>query len=209
MEILAHRGYWRDKSEHNSLVAMVRAFELGFGIEIDIRDCCGELVVSHDMPRGGEMTLDGLLRLYANYPGRTTLALNIKADGLAVPIRRQLAAHGVDNYFVFDMSIPDTRSYLDEGMNVYARLSEYEPFLVFADQVKGIWMDSFILDWFGPSDIVPLLNNEMSVCAVSSELNGRDYVATWGRLLALAGQPGFKLCTDLPEAAKEVFDVSN
>ena len=38
MQILAHRGFWREKKEQNSLASLAKAFEMGFGIETDLRD---------------------------------------------------------------------------------------------------------------------------------------------------------------------------
>lgn len=50
IEILAHRGWWTSREDQNSLDALTRALTAGFGVETDIRDCAGRLVVSHDMP---------------------------------------------------------------------------------------------------------------------------------------------------------------
>ncbi|EAI9482035.1 hypothetical protein GZ521_001197 [Campylobacter upsaliensis] len=38
MQILAHRGFWREKNEQNTLASLAKAFEMGFGIETDLRD---------------------------------------------------------------------------------------------------------------------------------------------------------------------------
>ena len=60
--ILAHRGFWTEPAEKNSREALERAFREGFGIETDIRDRNGALVVSHDPPVGdGLMSFDELL----------------------------------------------------------------------------------------------------------------------------------------------------
>ena len=56
-----------------------------FGIETDLRDICGEVIISHDMPKGYEMSFEEVLRLLA---GRDLpIALNIKADGQADEIK--------------------------------------------------------------------------------------------------------------------------
>ena len=81
MEILSHRGVWQSQVEKNQEVAFSRSFDLGFGCETDLRDSGGEVVVSHDMPTGKEISFEKLLQIMdgRNLP----LALNIKADGLA------------------------------------------------------------------------------------------------------------------------------
>ena len=63
MEILSHRGYWQCPEEKNQEVAFSRSFDLGFGCETDLRDYGGEIVISHDMATGGELTFEKLLQL--------------------------------------------------------------------------------------------------------------------------------------------------
>ena len=86
MKILAHRGYWKKEDEKNTKAAFERAFDNGFGIETDLRDIKGTIVISHNMPKGDEMTFEELLQLSdgRNLP----LALNIKADGQAEEIKK-------------------------------------------------------------------------------------------------------------------------
>jgi glycerophosphoryl diester phosphodiesterase len=48
VHILAHRGLWKTASEHNRLEAFRHALESGYGIEVDVRDASGELIVAHD-----------------------------------------------------------------------------------------------------------------------------------------------------------------
>src|SRR5687768_9122352 len=109
MKILSHRGYWTKPSEKNSIPAFMRSLECGFGLETDVRDCAGKIVVSHDMPIGGEVDFDQLIKLFRN--SNRLLALNIKADGLAVALKNALSACDIKDWFVFDMSIPDMRAY--------------------------------------------------------------------------------------------------
>ncbi len=61
--------------------------EKGYGIETDIRDRQGELVISHDMPCGGECSFSELLKIYKTIGNQTTLAINIKSDGLARTVK--------------------------------------------------------------------------------------------------------------------------
>ena len=64
MIILAHRGVWQNPVEKNSAAALRRALENGFGVETDIRDLDGQLVISHDPPRAGAMRLADFLDAY-------------------------------------------------------------------------------------------------------------------------------------------------
>ena len=49
MKIIAHRGYWLEQSEKNTLVAFERAIKCGYGFETDYRDYCGKIVIAHDV----------------------------------------------------------------------------------------------------------------------------------------------------------------
>jgi len=59
MEVLSHRGYWTELGEKNYIPAFMRSLECGFGLETD------RIVVSHDVPIGGEVDFDQFIRLLA------------------------------------------------------------------------------------------------------------------------------------------------
>lgn len=108
------------------MVALSRALDEGFGLETDIRDFAGQLVISHDMPEGTPLHLDRLLQYYCAGGYTSTVALNIKADGLQTKLRQLLDQYSCSRYFVFDMSVPDMLSYLDAGIRTFIRRSEFE-----------------------------------------------------------------------------------
>lgn len=206
-EIVAHRGFWLHPEEKNSREAFERAFLNGYGVETDVRDLRGELVIAHDMPLGGEMTLASFLELYRSTEANTTLAINIKSDGLAASLQGMLQEYGVSDYFVFDMSVPDSLSYLKAGMPVFARLSEYEPWSRLCDDTSGIWLDGFEAD---PEErqMSECLAAGKSLCVVSPELHGRNHQAFWSvykRLRSQAAPARLFICTDYPKHAEEFF----
>lgn len=204
--ILSHRGLWEVDEERNSLAAIEASFQLGFGIETDIRDCCGELLVSHDPPSGDELSfalmLDARIRSDAG-----PLALNVKADGLQAAIAKALMAAANPEYFVFDMSIPDALGYRKAGLRYFTRQSEYEPDPALYDEAAGVWLDSFEGAWFQRELIAGHLAAGKQVCVVSPELHGRDQRADWERWSGwdVFGSPDVLLCTDLPVQAAEAF----
>jgi len=202
LHILSHRGYWRDASEKNSQIAFRRSFDLGFGTETDLRDCAGTLVISHDMPKGGEMTLDDFLALYGD--SNLPLALNIKADGMADMLCAALRRANVVNWFAFDMSIPDTRGYLRAGAPVFMRMSEVERDPPWMDRAAGVWLDAFDENWFDAATLEALLN-KTRICVVSSELHGRDAAELWRQLAPFKHRDALLLCTDRPEEARDFF----
>lgn len=204
MQILSHRGYWKTAEEKNGKKAFKRSFDLGFGTETDIRDHGSHLVISHDIPNGNEQLLDDFLE---SLPDCTLpLAINIKADGLAEKLKITFSKFNIQNWFVFDMSIPDMRMHLMANNPVFIRMSEVEKNPPWHTQAKGIWLDSFDQIWYDTNDIAKLTATKKTVCIVSEELHGRPYLEQWHLLKPLRKSKELMLCTDLPEQAKAFFD---
>ncbi len=205
MRVLSHRGYWRTRAEQNGVVAFERSFGLGFGTETDVRDQDGNLVVAHDMPAGGEIALDDVLRMAADAAAPITLALNVKSCGLAPEIAAALAARPGLDAFVFDLAVPDMPTFFEAGIPVFTRLSDVEREPVWVDRAAGIWLDGFGSDWFDAAEAGRWLDAGKRVCIVSPELHGRAAEPVWERLRPLAGRDGAMICTDRPEAAQALF----
>lgn len=205
MNILAHRGWWQDKDERNSLRAIERALAAGYGVETDIRDCAGAIVVSHDPPRGGEATLEALLEVADRHAGSGMLALNVKADGLQSMLEPLVRDRR--DYFLFDMSVPDLRTSLRRGLTCFTRQSDIETQAVLLDEAAGVWLDGF-----GPSapnvaSAASLVDAGKCVAFVSPELHGRNPDRYWSDLrdTGLHQSPLTMLCTDHPDRAAKYF----
>lgn len=207
MEIISHRGYWNNIGEKNLLTAFTRSFNLNFGTETDLRDLNGEIVISHDIPNNNAIKLSTFFDIYKKFGNSKTLALNIKSDGLQKILKLALDHFKITNYFVFDMSIPDTIGYQNENLNFFSRQSEYEPNPVFYDKCNGIWLDAFGHIWYKNELILEHLKNKKRVAIVSPELHKREYFEFWGKLKYdnIHLMKGVILCTDFPETAKEYF----
>ncbi len=207
MQIISHRGYWKIPSEKNTEVAFIRAFTLGFGVETDIRDLNGQLVISHDPPEGNPLTLENFLHLYTLYEQSLPLALNIKADGLQNKIKQSLKDFNIKSYFLFDMSLPDMVGYIKQKMSIFTRVSDYEKIPFFYEDADGIWLDCFENDWMSKVDIEVYLQKEKKVCIVSPELHGRCHQQFWSNLLNwnLIKYENLMLCTDFPEEGRNYF----
>ncbi|WP_165720413.1 phosphodiesterase [Bordetella trematum] len=206
MKIISHRGYWKSAEEKNLVPAFERSFSLGYGTETDVRDSNGRLLISHDMPRGDELSLDDVLRMASSHgAGGLTLALNIKADGLAQAVADAISRHPCLDCFAFDMSVPDMRGYLSAGVPVFTRMSEVERDPAWLKESAGVWLDSFIPEWYDLGLIRSLLSDGKRVCVVSSELHRRDPQGLWQLLRPLAAESNLVLCTDLPEDATMYF----
>ena len=212
MKILAHRGFWTETSEKNSINAFSRAFLNGFGIETDLRDICGNIVISHDCPNGNEILFEDVLKLL---DGRNlTLALNIKADGLAKAMLSLLEKYKVSNFFTFDMSIPEM--YFQSGVNIsyFSGISDISPSAVLYKSSLGIWLDAFDNLWYDNNKLYQLLEtiierDEKKVCIVSEDLHNRCIETQWDmiRSLKFVYSDSLYLCTDKPLEAREFFNV--
>ena len=207
MRILSHRGYWKTPEEKNTREAFENSVRHGFGTETDIRDLNGTLVVSHDPPlaRDNPPTLDELIGYFQGTG--LPLAINVKADGLAVAIKEKLDAAGVP-WFAFDMSGPETVRYIAAGVQTYTRHSDIETTPVCYDQCCGVWLDSFSgPEWYDEQTIRTHLAAGKKVCVVSPELHKRSHETVWNflRRSGLTDHPDLSLCTDFPEEASEFF----
>jgi hypothetical protein len=211
MIVISHRGLWRKHDEKNSLEAFHRSFSLGFGIETDLRDRNGELVISHDMAKDEAIPAELFFSIYSKYAQDSIMALNIKSDGLQMLLLEFLTLYGIKNYFVFDMSTPDMISYINSGIRVFTRQSEYELDPVLYSRSEGVWMDCFNQDWIDEQIIEAHFNNGKKVCIVSPELHKRDFYNFWKKLknMSISGSLDLMLCTDYPEDAREFFDEQN
>jgi hypothetical protein len=210
MKILSHRGYWKRASEKNTPKAFEYSFIRGFGTETDVRDFKGELVISHDIAQGNEMSFIDFLTLVEkqqkNLGSQLSLALNIKSDGLANKINQSLKKYSGNDFFVFDMSVPDMRSYFEAGIPVFTRMSEVEKEPAWLDKSDGVWLDGFETEWYGADVICDLLDRQKRVCIVSPELHSRSHILLWERLNLLQNKQGLLLCTDYPELAADFFN---
>ena len=220
--IIAHRGWWEAPEEKNTQQAFVKALQAGFGIETDIRDLDGQLVIAHDMPilSGNPMPVARFFELYNQHTASLAvppvLALNIKCDGLTAALKQLLEAYSIQQYFVFDMSIPDTLHYIRAGLNTFTRWSDIEPEPLLLNQCAGIWSDAFYSDWVSFPLTHPTLSseafNQQPLCLVSPELHKRHSYKTiwqqWQQQLATAtlNPNQLFLCTDFPMEAFTFFN---
>ena len=206
MEIIAHRGFWKEVSEKNTMAAFKRSAEFGVGTETDFRDYKEKLAVSHNVADDSSPLAEDFFALYTGTD--KTLALNVKADGIQQLLKELLAKYDIQNYFCFDMSIPDTLGYIDAGLKFYVRESEYEVINSLYDKADGVWVDGFAGDnWITPELILDHRAKGKKVCIVSSDLHARDYNPLWQRLKTaeIINDDGVILCTDNPDKAKEFF----
>jgi len=189
--------------------AFVKALELGFGLEYDLRDSMGELVISHDVPNGSVLPFLEFLKYYSNNKFDSMMAINIKSDGLCILLDKILTEFDVKShqYFVFDMSIPDMLHYLNNRMEVYSRRSEFEKDVEYPISPSGVWVDQLHGEFRQVAATSSLLQMKKSVCFVSPELHKRAHLPVWKDILdsKFNENPRFSICTDYPIQAAQFF----
>ena len=194
-QIFAHRGLWLESGlEKNSIGSFQLAFEEGFGIEVDIRDYLGRIVISHDPPIELGVELEALIEL-ANDFSDLPIAINVKSDGLAA----ELEKYEISNpHFFFDMSFPQELDFTQRGLPISSRVSEHEG--VERNLQKRLWVDSFASDWYiNDASSMAVIKGSDGAVFVSPELHGRDRTKTWGALGPLLTEtPHLGICTDHP-----------
>lgn len=210
MIVMSHRGLWIEEKEKNTEIAFRRSFALGFGTETDVRDYCGELVISHDIANNNCMSLGYFFEIYKSYSVNLPLALNIKADGLQQKLLSEITKFEISNYFVFDMSVPDGLACLKAGLRTFTRQSEFEPYPAYYEAAQGVWLDEFTHHWIDDATIATHLTRGKDICIVSPELHNRSMKKEWQHYKKLNSSSGgghrVMICTDLPEEAKRMFN---
>lgn len=208
LNIISHRGYWKNINEKNSLLAFERSLSLNFGIEVDIRDYKSKIVISHDLPNINSPKLSELLDIYSREKNKPFIALNIKSDGLQQDLKTALDKYKINNYFVFDSSVPDAINFIKSGMKTFTRQSEYENSPAFYELAEGVWLDEFHSSWIDEETLNFHYNNGKKVCIVSPELHGRDMEIGWKtykKIFFKNPKINISLCTDYPLEARKYF----
>ena len=182
------------------------AMAQGFGVEFDVRDSASGIVLAHDP---WETNAPSFGEFLGGVPEAGTLAVNIKSCGLAVRIKEELGAYGVNpsRCFFFDMAVPDHVIYLKNGLRAFPRISEIEPWGALAENADGVWLDGFHSTWWDVAQVAEWLKGGVKVCIVSPELHRRERHEAWSRLResGLHVNPSLSICTDYALEAREYF----
>lgn len=201
MEILSHRA--NAATARDGSLGWEECFQRGWGVEVDVRDRNGEVVVSHSPCADGSTPprLDELYAAWARSSTRPTVALNVKAAELHTLLDVAIPS----NWFWFDHAVPDLTEQLKAGLRCYARASDVEPELVRLDGVAGVWVDALKGSYPEREKILDWLSAGYQVAFVSPELHGRAHQAAWAQWREFADNSAVSLCTKFPEEASEYF----
>ena len=208
MRILAHRGYWEGEKEKNSPKAIRAALERGYGFESDVRDYEGRMVISHNIADSSCQDAEKVFQWLHEFNDSYCFAINIKADGLKDILKEFLQKYKIENYFLFDMSVPQMVEFSEAGLKFFTRQSEFEPCPCLYEQAGGVWVDGFYeTGWITEELLRGHIENGKTVCIVSTDLHGKEsYKDFWKTVKSYSLDFGrVMLCTDHPDEASEFF----
>lgn len=171
------------------------------GIELDLRDEKGALILQHDPFKTGEKFEDFL----KNYK-HACLILNIKTEGIEEAVLDLVKKYKVRDYFFLDVSFPAAMKLIRAGeKKIAVRFSEYEPLeqcLSLKGKADWVWVDCFTrlpLDAASYAALKP----HFKICIVSPELqqHPKEKIAEFKQQLAGLKKYGpiDAVCTKYPE----------
>lgn len=157
----------------NYLDSDATLFSTSDGIEFDIRDSNGQLIVQHDACKEGQPFSEFLQFC----PPTKFYIVNIKAEGIEELAIKLLTERGIHNFFLLDCGMPSLVRLGRTGETRTAvRFSEYESFetvAAVAPFVSWIWVDVFTQLPLTKEISEQAKRLGLRLCLVSPELQGQ------------------------------------
>src|SRR3989344_7403892 len=140
------------------------------GVEVDVRDFNGKLILNHDPFQKGE-NLENYLKEFKH----KFIIFEIKSEGIERNVIRIAKKYRIENYFLLSVTYPFVNSLASEGFRrLSVRFSEYEG-LEMAKSMKGkiewVWVDTFSKLPFDKKSYNEI--KDFKICLVSPERWGR------------------------------------
>jgi hypothetical protein len=144
-----------------------------YGIEFDIRDSAGSIIVTHDPFTDGEILEEFLSKISKRF-----LIVNVKSEGIEERALELLKKYGFEDFFLLDCSFPAIvkLSRLEEK-RIALRFSEYENFanvIDNKDKVRWVWVDCFTHFPLTKKIEEVFHAHGLKICIVSPELQGHS-----------------------------------
>lgn len=179
----------------NTVEAM-KTVDKRFGMEVDVRERNGKIIMEHDAFKDGQLFED----LLVEYKHRF-IAVDIKCEGIETAVAELLKKYGIKDYFLLGMTLPWSIKLINSGMrNISFHFSEIEP-LGTAKNMVGkadwVWVDCFTKLPFD-MESYSFLKRHFKICLGSPDMLGRKQdIKTYKE--QLKEMPVDAVCTDYPE----------
>ena len=140
------------------------------GIEFDIRDSNGQIIVQHDAFKEGQLFSE-----FIKYcPSNKFYIVNVKSEGIEYDAIKTLESHNIYNFFLLDCSIPMIIKLGKSGeTRIAARFSEYESIYnikALHKYIKWVWVDVFTTVPITYDIFITIKRLNLNICFVSPEL---------------------------------------
>jgi len=177
-------------------VADLSAVPDEMGIEFDLRSSGSDVLVTHD-----PFTTGPTIEEFFPHIGRRPCIFNVKTEGIEARVSELAARHGIEDWFMLDLSVPAAVKLARIGeKRVAVRYSEMEPFegaMAWKGKATWLWVDCFTR--FPTEEPAwSQLADAFKICLVSPELQAHQGDA-FDRLKAqVAGKRFDAVCTKTP-----------
>jgi hypothetical protein len=164
MEYIAHRI---------NRIKELKKIPKEYGVELDLRDFGGRLVLQHEPFMDGEDFAE-----YLKHYDHGTMILNIKSERIERKVLELVQKYNIKDYFFLDSSFPMIYSLSKSGeKNIALRFSEFEgidTILNMKGKIDWIWVDCFSKLPIDNENYNLLKQHGFKFCLVSPELQGQD-----------------------------------
>lgn len=152
-------------------VELLKSVNQEFGIEVDVRERCGKLIMQHDSFKDGELFEDLLI----NYKHKFMI-VDIKCEGIEEAVVKLLDAYKIKDYFLLGITLPWAIKLVKKGMkNLSFHFSELEPIeqaKKLVGKIDWVWIDSYTHLPINDENYL-FLSKNFKLCLGSPELYGR------------------------------------
>lgn len=167
-----------------------------FGIEVDVRERNGVIIMNHDAFADGE-PFENLLKNY----NHKFVAVDVKCEGIETAVADLLKKYGIQDYCLLGITLPWSIRLIDKGMrNISIHFSEIESMGTAKNMIgkaDWVWVDCFTklpLD----KESYDFLHKHFKICLGSPDMLGRKQdIKTYKEQLKKI--PIDAICTDYPE----------
>lgn len=136
MHIIVHRI---------NTIKELKKIPLKYGVEIDIRETNGKLILNHE-PFGSGDLLANYLQQYSKDGHKGTIIFNIKEAGIEAEVISLAKKYSIRNYFLLDVEFPYIYRATRSGVrNIAIRYSEDEPIqaaMKYRNKLDWVWIDT-------------------------------------------------------------------
>lgn len=165
-----------------------------FGVELDLRDRGGRLILQHEPFIDGED-----FERYLEHFRHGTMIVNVKSEGIEDRALELLRKRGIENFFFLDSSFPMMVRLGARGETRLAvRFSEYESMetaRAMAGMAQWVWVDCFTKFPLDGDACGALKRMGFRICIVSPELQSRKHdIEPMAALMAQRGVAADAVC---------------